>query len=144
MHDFFRQLPCKLTCFIFDHFLLLNKLFMSSLDTNRSTFWAGCRMAPSSSFSKPSPEWPTAKLTSPKNFPRRQGWAFPWNKAFHSWSIEKSSEFNDEIDWLKFSWAVITIMTKWKIIIYQIDALLKGYILTRKGIWFVHYCYDSW
>ena len=27
---------------------------------------------------------------------------------------------------------------------YQIDALLKSYTLTRKGIWCVHYCDDSW
>ena len=34
--------------------------------------------------------------------------------------------------WIWFSSAVITIMTKWKTFFYQIDALLKGYILTRK------------
>ena len=46
--------------------------------------------------------------------------------------------------WIWFSSAVITIMTKWKKLFDQINALLKGYILTRKGIWFVHYCYHSW
>ena len=36
------------------------------------------------------------------------------------------------------------VMTIWNNFFYQIDALLKGYKLTRKDIWFVHYCYDSW
>ena len=40
--------------------------------------------------------------------------------------------------------AVITMMYKWKKFFNQIDALLKGYILKRKGIWFVNYCCNSW
>lgn len=63
-------------------FLLLKRLFINSLVTKRSAFWAGCKVAPSSSFWKPSPCSPTAKLTSPKNFPRRQGWSLPSKRAF--------------------------------------------------------------
>ena len=49
------QRPFRFFCLDWDHFLLLNKLFISSWLTNRSTFEADCITAPSSSFWNPSP-----------------------------------------------------------------------------------------
>ena len=81
-------IPCKLKFCSLAIFLLLNRLFMSSLVTNRSHFLAFCSTAPSSSFSNPSPWSPTAKETSPKNLPRRQGCPLPSKRSFQRGRIE--------------------------------------------------------
>ena len=86
-------IPWRLKCSSFAIFLLLNRLFMSSLVTNRSHFLASCSTAPSSSFSNPSPWSPIAKETSPKNLPSRHGCPLPSKRSFqrenwkrHLWS----------------------------------------------------------
>ena len=79
--------PWRLTLLSCDTFLLLKRLFINSLVTNRSAFCAGCTTQPSSSFMKPSPRSPTANLGSPKNLPRRQGCSLP-SKRDCGW-IEK-------------------------------------------------------
>ena len=76
-NDFKFFLPFKLTPRFSLSFLLLNKLLMSSLVTNLSTFKPFCITTPANSFSNPSPFSPTANFGSPKNFPSLQGWSFP-------------------------------------------------------------------